>query len=356
VIAYILHRAATAVVLLFALTLVTFFMYSQIPANPAGFVIDLQHSTPAQIKEADHRLGVDRPLLVQYAKFVERAVRGDFGYSWARIGFLPGHETTGVPVRHLVWNAAKVTGSLVAGGFVLLLAIALPLGTFVATRPRGLVDRLSLGFSLAAISTHPLVVGLLLQLFVGNRWHLAPADGYCPFWAPSTAARAAAAQQNVPICGGPLDWASHLVLPWLTFALFFVALYLRMMRSRMMEVLGEPYIRTARAKGASESRIMRRHALRNAISPVVTMVGMDAGTAIGIALYVETVFGLPGLGRTTIAALRGFSGFDLPVIVGVVLVTAVAIIALNLLVDLALYAIDPTIARKGRRVLGATAA
>ena len=124
----------------------------------------------------------------------------------------------------------------------------------------------------------------------------------------------------------------------------------------MLEVLEEPYVRTARAKGASELRVLSRHALRNAISPVVTMVGMDAGMAIGIALYVETVFGLPGLGRTTIVALRGFSGFDLPVIVAVVLVTAVAIILLNLLVDLALYAIDPTIARKGRKALAASAA
>ncbi len=355
-IGYILHRAAVAVGLLFVLSIVTFLMYSQIPSNPAGFVVDLQHATPEQIREADHRLGVDRPLPVQYAKFVERAVRGDFGYSWNTIRFSPAGQASGVHVGRLVWNATRVTASLVAGGFVLLLAIALPLGAVAATRPRGLVDRLSLGFSLAAISTHPLVVGLLLQLFVGYRWQVAPAFGYCSFWPPSAGARAAAAQANVPICGGPASWASHLVLPWITFALFFVALYLRMMRTRMMEVLGEPYVRTARAKGASELRVLRRHALRNAISPVVTMVGMDAGTAIGIALYVETVFGLPGLGRTTIVALRGFSGFDLPVIVAVVLVTAVAIIGLNLLVDLALYAIDPTIARKGRKTLGATAA
>jgi peptide/nickel transport system permease protein len=356
VIAYILRRAAVAVGLLFVLSIVTFLMYSKIPSNPAAFVLDLRRATPAQIRRADHWLGVDRPLWVQYLKYVERSAHGDFGLSWSTISFSYNGQASGVHVGRRVWNASKVTASLVLGGFVLLLAIALPLGAFIATRPRGVADRLSLGFSLAAISTHPLVVGLLLQLFAGYRWHLAPPAGYCSFLPPSAAARAAAEQARFPICGGPLAWASHLALPWLTFALFFVALYLRMMRTRMLAVLGEPYVRTARAKGASELRVLRGHALRNAISPVVTMVGMDAGTAIGIALYVETVFALPGLGRTTIVALQGIQGFDLPVIVAVVLVTAVAIIGLNLLVDLALYAIDPTIARKGRKALGVTAA
>ncbi|MGZ4390056.1 MAG: ABC transporter permease, partial [Gaiellaceae bacterium] len=203
-----------------------------------------------------------------------------------------------------------------------------------------------LALSLAAISTHPLVVGILLQLFLGQRWHVAPPSGYCPLVGhdPDT------------LCGGPLGWASHLALPWVTFALFFVALYLRMTRARMLEVLEEPYVRTARAKGASELRVVHGHALRNAISPIVTMVGMDAGMAVGIALYVETVFALPGLGRTTIAALQGVAGYDLPVIVAVVIVTAVAIILLNLLVDLALYAIDPRITRQGRKALAHTAA
>ena len=356
-VAYVLRRLAVAVVLVFVLSLVTFAMYFEIPSEPAAFVIDMRQATPAQIAEARHALGVDRPVYVQYGKYVWRALHGDLGVSWASQQFFQraGLEG-GIPVRQIVWNAARVTASLVVGGFALLLLIAIPLGTFVATRPRGVVDRLALGLSLAAISTHPLVVGLLLQLFVGNRWHLAPSSGYCDFRAPSAAARAEAARFGNEVCGGPAQWASHLVLPWTCFALFFVALYLRMMRARMLEVLEEPYVRTARAKGASELQVVRRHALRNAIAPVVTMVGMDAGMAVGIALYVETVFALPGLGRTTIGALQGFTGFDLPVIVGIVLVTAIAIILLNLVVDLLLYAIDPTIARKGRKAAARAAA
>jgi peptide/nickel transport system permease protein len=244
----------------------------------------------------------------------------------------------------------------VLGGFVLLLLVAIPLGTFAATRPRSWIDRLTLALSVAAISTHPLVVGLLLQLFVGNRWKLLPASGYCTVSKPSAAAidqvqRFAPTGTPLP-CGGMGQWAWHLILPWFTFALFFVALYMRIVRARMLEVLEEPYVRTARAKGASELRVIRSHALRNAIAPVVTMTAMDAGMAIGIAMYIETVFGLPGLGRTMIRALAGFEGYDLPVILGVTLVAAAAIILLNLVADIVLLVVDPTIAR--RRARGAS--
>jgi ABC-type dipeptide/oligopeptide/nickel transport system permease component len=223
-------------------------------------------------------------------------------------------------------------------------------------------DRLSLGLSVAAISTHPLVVGLLLQLFVGNRWKLLPASGYCTVPRPSAAAiqdwkQFAPTGVQEP-CGGIGQWAWHLLLPWLTFALFFVALYMRIVRARMLEVLEEPWVRTARAKGASELRIIRSHALRNAIAPIVTMTAMDAGMAIGIAMYIETVFALPGLGRTLIRALAGFQGYDLPVILAVTLVAAAAIILLNFVADLVLIALDPTVAGRGRgvqRVLGRAA-
>ena len=139
------------------------------------------------------------------------------------------------------------------------------------------------------------------------------------------------------------------MLPWITFALFFVTLYMRMVRSQMLDVLEQPYVRTARAKGASELRVIRSHALRNTMGPIVTMLGMDVGMAVGVALYVETVFALPGLGRTTILALSGTNGFELPIILAVTLVVAAAIIALNLMADLVVLALDPRIARGRRR-------
>jgi len=350
---YVLRRVAVAIVLLWILSVVTFAIYVKVPADPAGFIVDIQHASPAQIAHAHHILGTDRPVIVQYEKYVVRLLHGDLGLSWPTVVFFNGH-VEGAAVGPMVWKAALVTGSLVLGGFVLLLLVAVPLGTFAATRPRSLFDRLSLGLSVAAISTHPLVVGLLLQLFVGNKWKLLPASGYCTMSSPSKAAiknwRLFAPTGVQEPCGGVGEWAWHLVLPWLTFALFFVALYMRIVRTRMLEVLEEPWVRTARAKGASELRVIRAHALRNAIAPIVTMTAMDAGMAIGIAMYIETVFGLPGLGRTMIRALAGFQGYDLPVILAVTLVAAAAIILLNLLADIVLLAIDPTVARQGRSV------
>jgi peptide/nickel transport system permease protein len=362
VIGFVLRRLVVAVILLWILSIITFVIYLKVPADPAGFIVDMQHASPAQIAKAHHILGTDKPAAVQYLKYMDRVLHGDFGLSWPTVVFFNG-RVQGAAVGHIVWQALLVTGSLALGGFALLLLVAVPLGTFVATRPRSFIDRLSLGLSVAAISTHPLVVGLLLQLFVGNRWKLLPASGYCTISHPSAASIEAwkrFAPTGVPEpCGGVGQWAWHLILPWVTFALFFVALYMRIVRTRMLEVLEEPWVRTARAKGASEFRVIRAHALRNAIAPIVTMVAMDAGMAIGIAMYIETVFGLPGLGRTMIRALAGFQGYDLPVILAVTLVAAAAIILLNLLADLVLLAVDPTVARRpGRglmRMVGRTA-
>jgi peptide/nickel transport system permease protein len=348
---YVLRRVGIAIVLLWILSVVTFAIYLKVPADPAGFIVDIQHASPAQIAHAHHILGTDRPAIVQYEKYMVRLLHGDLGLSWPTVTFFGGH-LQGVSVGPLIWKASLVTESLVLGGFVLLLLVAVPLGTFAATRPRSLFDRLSLGLSVAAISTHPLVVGLLLQLFVGNKWKLLPASGYCTVSPPTKAAlanwRRFAPGGTPEPCGGLGHWAWHLVLPWITFALFFVALYMRIVRARMLEVLEEPWVRTARAKGASEFRVVRAHALRNAIAPIVTMTAMDAGMAIGIAMYIETVFGLPGLGRTLIRALAGLQGYDLPVILAVTMVAATVIIVLNLVADLLLLAIDPTVVRRSR--------
>jgi peptide/nickel transport system permease protein len=149
-------------------------------------------------------------------------------------------------------------------------------------------------------------------------------------------------------CGGLVDWASHLVLPWITFALFFVALYIRVVRVRMIEVLSEPYIRTARAKGASSFRVVRRHAMPNSMLAIVTMIGMDIGTALGVCIYIEEVFNLPGLGHRMVDS-TALGVLDMPLMVGVIFVSAVTILALNLLIDLSYSIIDPRISRVSSR-------
>ncbi len=187
-------------------------------------------------------------------------------------------------------------------------------------------------FVLVGISAHPVWLGLLLSYFVGFRLGLTPLGGYCDLINPSTA------------CGGPAQWAHAMILPWITFAILFAALYVRMIRANVIEAMNEDYVRTARAKGASEAIVMRSHVLRNAMLPVVTMLGMDIGLAMGGAIFTESVFGLPGLGKTAVASLEGF---DLPTVQGIVVFSTLAIIVLNLVVDLLYAWIDPRI-RLGR--------
>ena len=183
-------------------------------------------------------------------------------------------------------------------------------------------------FVLIGISSSPIWIGLILSYVVGFRLGLAPITGYCDLINPSTT------------CGGPAQWAWHLMLPWITFAILFAAIYARMIRASVMETSSEDYVRTARAKGAPESVVLRSHILRNALLPVVTLLGMDLGVALGGAVFTETVFSLPGMGQT---ALQAISNFDLPTVQGIVVFATISIIVLNLLVDLLYVVIDPRI-------------
>jgi len=350
---YLVRRLIVAVALLWVLTVATFAVYFAIPADPAGFVLDMQRATPAQIAKVHRELGTDKPVYVQYEKFLVRALHGNLGTSWNGITFsFAGRRERDARREH---RPPGRRGHRLARA---RRRRAAPPRRRAARRARGLATRLdprsalrSRSRSSASAPTRSWVA-LVLQLFVGNTWHLAPPGGYCSFFpqhflVPGTT-RTVSAGAN-PVC-----WASHLILPWITFALFFVALYMRMIRARLLEVLQEPFVSTARAKGASEARIIRRHALPNALLPVITMIGMDVGTAIGVAVYIETVYGLPGLGFTTLRALAGIRGYDLPMILGVVLVVGAAIITINLLIDLFAAVIDPTVARGQARSASAT--
>ena len=255
----------------------------------------------------------------------------------------------GESVAGIVLRAAAVTGSLVLGGVLLLVALVLPLGPFLASRSGSALDRTILLVTLAFVSTHPLVAALLLQLLVGRKLGWLPDQGYCPFFGDVGANSIAS---GVAGCGGPVDWATHLLLPWLSFSLLFLALYLRQIRTQSSSVLREPFINVARAKGASERRVLNRHVVPSVLAVVVVMVAMDVGTALGVALFIEVVYGLPGLGRQLIVALQGFAGFDRPVIVGIVLVTGAVVILANLAADLLVGVIDPRARTGGGRGRG----
>ena len=188
-------------------------------------------------------------------------------------------------------------------------------------------------FVLVGVSAHPLWIGLIFSYFFGFKLRNfpihTPIAGYADFFNPPP---------GQP--GGPVQWFYHLILPWTTFAILFAALYARMIRANVMETMNEDYVRTARAKGAPEHVVMRKHILRNAMLPLVTILGMDIGLALGGAIFTETIYSLPGLGRTSVQAL---ANYDIPTIMGVIVFVTCIIIVFNLVVDLLYAVIDPRI-------------
>jgi peptide/nickel transport system permease protein len=316
---YLIRRLLWAVMLFFAVTIVAYILFFIIPADPARQFAG-KGANPETVAKARAYLGLDDPIYVQYYNFVKRlVVHQDLGHSWYN------RES----VNQIVADAAPVTASLVIGGAIFWMLIAVPIGVLSALRPRSLLDRGAMVFVLIGISAHPIWIGLIFAWLFGYKWGLTPITGYADVFNPPPGQ-----------AGGPVQWAYHLILPWMTFMILFAALYVRMIRANVIETLNEDYVRTARAKGAPESIVLRSHVLRNAMLPIVTMLGMDIGLALGGALFTETVYSLPGLGRTSVQAL---ANYDVPTVMGVIVFATIIIIVFNLIVDLLYAAIDPRI-------------
>ncbi|MFL5952881.1 MAG: ABC transporter permease [Gaiellaceae bacterium] len=303
---YVVVRVVSGVALFFAITLFVFVAFYAIPQDRRE-----QETTDA------YRIHGSVPG--EYAHYVWRIVRhGDLGYSYAN------RE----PVTKRLFRAAPITLSLVLGGVVVWLLIALPLGVLAALRPRSLLDRATTVFVLIGVSAHPVWLGLMLSYVFGHTLHVFPADGYC-----SVANLASG-------CDGLFQWTYHLILPWFTFGVLNAAMFTAMARGLVLEELSEEYVRTARAKGAGPMRIVRAHLLKNVTLPLVTIIGLNAGTALAGVIFVESAFSLPGLGGILRqSTLRR----DLPMTAGSVIFFALAILLLNLLVDLAYTLLDPRV-------------
>ena len=317
---YLTRRLLWAVALLVAVTFVTYVIFFLVPVNPARLVAG-QSATPERVAEVEEFLGLNEPVYVQYYRFVKRLF-------WERS--LGQSFVTRESVNEQIFHAAPVTASLVFGAIIVVLLIAIPIGIFSALRPRSLIDRAAMTYVLIGISLPSFWIALVLSYLVGYRLGWTPIAGYCEAFSPPGASG----------CGGVRDWAYHMILPWTTLALVTAGTYVRFMRAEVMETMNQDYVRTARAKGAHEARVMKNHILRNAMLPVVTMLGMDIGLLLGGAIFIETVFGLPGLGGTAIDAINNF---DLPALQGVVIFGAVAIILFTLIVDLIYAWLDPRI-------------
>ena len=336
---YLIRRILWAGVLFLAVTVVTYIIFFVVPGDPAKDVAG-RGARPQDIERARKFLGLDRPVPVQYGMFLERLLPLNFsgGHGWLPNwdGWHPEFQTPSLgrsfatrrDVNEIVLDAAPVTASLVFGGALFWLTLAIPIGVFSALRPRSLLDRAGMVFVLVGVSAHPVWIGLIFSYFFGFKLGITPITGYCDFINPSTD------------CGGPVQWAYHMLLPWATFAILFAALYVRLIRANVMETMNEDYVRTARAKGAPESQVLRGHVLRNSMLPVVTILGMDVGLALGGAIFTETVYSLPGLGPT---AIRGIETLDLPQTQGVIVFGTLAVILFTLIVDLLYAWIDPRI-------------
>jgi peptide/nickel transport system permease protein len=315
---FLIRRISLGIMVIWLSTVFVFalFFVGPGPSDVARRLAGRQ-AKPATIALIRHRLYLDKPLWDQYWHFFWKLLHGDLGYSYIH----------GQPVTSVLKEAFPITLSLALGASVIWLVVGVLSGVLSAVRRKSVWDRLATTFALVFYSTPVFVLGLLLlfvfyyQLTVhGVKWF--PGSGYTYF------------------SKSPLNWFRGLVLPWIALALISAATYTRLTRGSMLDVLGEDYIRTARAKGLLERRVIYRHALRSALTPVVSQFGIDVGTLLGGAILTEVTFGMPGLGWTAVNAIEQQ---DLPVIVGIVIIATAGVVVANIIVDILYAVLDPRV-------------
>jgi peptide/nickel transport system permease protein len=315
---YIARRLTWALVVMLAVTAMTFAVFYLLPGGDPALRFVGKQPTPENIALVRHNLGLDKPWYVQYGKFVKAIVTGD-KYGWPGLGY---SYDSSVPIRDKIIEKAPRTLSLVAGAAVLWLAIGVLVGVISAVKRRSVFDRLAMGFALFGISAPVFWLGLMALFIFWYKLGLTAGTGYTNFTT------------------SPREWASHLLLPWIVLALLYAAIYARMVRGNLLDTMGEDFIRTARAKGLSERTVIFKHGLRASLAPIATMFGLDIALLIGGAVITESVFNLDGLG---FMAIDGVFRQDLPAVLGVVLVTTFAVVIMNLIVDIAYAFLDPRV-------------
>jgi peptide/nickel transport system permease protein len=321
---FLIRRSLQGLFVLWLMTVTVFLIFFVGPGPGfAARVLAGRNATAIQVAAVSHRLFLDRPIPVQYAHFL--GLTGGQGLLQGNLGHDYYHSES---VNTVLKAAFPITLSLVLGAAVLWLAMGLASGIVSAVKTRSLWDRTFTTLALTFYSMPTFVLGLLLILglyyeFTIHHIGIFPAPGT---W--------------VSFTHNPIKWAQALLLPWITLALVQAATYTRLTRGSMLDVFGEDYIRTARSKGMSERRLILRHNLRSALTPVLTQFGLDVGVLIGGVVITESVFGLPGLGYTAVNAINQQ---DLPVVIGVVIVASAGVIIANLIVDIFYAVLDPRV-------------
>ncbi len=323
---YIARRLLSMLFMLLLLSLVVFLLFSVLPTDPARLTCG-KSCTPAIIEANRHRLGLDLPVWQQYWEFLKGLFLGRtygsgdqtfqcdapcLGYS-----FKKGEEVT-----VLIKDRFPTTMWLALGAFVIWLTVGITFGIYSALRRGKWQDKTVMGISLIGYSLPSFFIGLILLFFIILKWQLLPYPAYVPPW------------EN------PVQFFQTMILPWIVLAILYAAFYMRLTRNQMLDTLGEDYIRTARAKGLPERIVIRKHALRAGLTPIVTAAGLDLAGLLGGAIITEQIFSLPGLGSLAVSSVQDY---DLPLIVGITLVTATFIIVANLIVDLLYAVIDPRV-------------
>jgi peptide/nickel transport system permease protein len=319
VVRYIIRRLLWVIVLLFLVSFITFVIFYLFPsADPAQLRAGRQPN-PQLVEQIRHNLGLDKPWYQQYFDYMKRLVlHGDFGFSYQN----------NYPVKQQIFDHLPASISLAVGSAVIFLFAGVTVGIISAVRRRSFLDRATMGASLLAISAPVYWLGLVaLYLFASDIGKFP-----VPFLK--------GAGSYVPLSQNPSIWFQSLLLPWIVLAASFAALYARLLRANLIETMSEDYIRTARAKGLSERRVILRHGVRSAINPIVTAAGLDIGILLGGTILVETVFNVPGVGRL---AYDSIQNSDLPMIQGTVLIGAFFIIFANLVVDVLYAFLDPRV-------------
>ena len=313
---FLIRRVLAGIVVLWLVATVTFLLFFARPTTTVARQLAGREATPAVINQVINSLGLNQSIAAQYWRFLDQLLHGNLGYSYF----------TQEPVNTIIRQDLPPTISLVIGGTVLWLVVGLGVGIISATRARSLFDRASAVGVLIGISLPTFVIGefLLLVVFVPLNQH-----GF--HWIRD--------QYSGP-SQGLGTWTGHMILPWITLAAVQAAIYTRLMRGQLLSTLGEDYIRTARAKGLSKRRVVFRHGVRAALTPVVSQLGVDVGQLLGGVVVVETVFSLGGIGEASVQAIYDD---NLPVIIGFVIVAAAFVVVANTVVDLAYALLDPRV-------------
>jgi peptide/nickel transport system permease protein len=325
---YLIRRVGSALLVLLVITALTFLAFQLLPTDVTVASCG-KPCTPERLQAVRHFYGYDQPIAVQFGEFLRGIVAGrTFGTGSAAVH-------CGVPcfgysfrlhasVTTLIGQYFPVTASIAIGAAVLFLVLGVLGGVVAALRRGTWVDRLATASTVFGVSAPVYLIGLVGIYVFGFKLDVLPVGTY------------------VPLTQDPVGWAWHLVLPWCVLALVSAAIYTRITRSQMLEVLGESYVRTARAKGIRERRVVTRHALRNALLPVMTLFALDLGALLGGTVIIEKIFGMQGLGSLLIDSV---GQLDFPVVLGITLFSAFLIVTANLLVDVAYSRLDPRVSR-----------